>query len=86
VEIVDIITLLRNRAVQAGFMADDHARLVRGLYKAGHLVPISDKVKGQRKKLGLDEVPKTVLSDEEGLKQVQHIIDHTGLIRLVKGG
>lgn len=86
VEIVDIITLLRNRAVQAGFMAKDHARLVRGLYKSGHLVPISDKVKKQRKKLGLPELPPTVLSDEEALKQVQQIIDHTGLVRMIKEG
>jgi heterodisulfide reductase subunit C len=85
VEIVDIITHLRNRAVQAGFIADDHARLVRGLYKGGHLVPISDKVKKQRKKLGLDEVPNTVLKDKEGLKQVQFIIDTTGLVRMIKG-
>jgi len=82
---VEIITLLRNRAVQAGFISEDHARLVRGLYKAGHLVPISDKVRKQRKELGLKEVPDTVLSDEEGLKQVQFIIDKTGLLRMVKG-
>ena len=85
VEIVEIITLLRNLAVQAGFISEDHARLIRGLYKAGHLVPISDKIKEQRKKLGLDEVPHTVLADEEGLEQVQSIIDHTGLLRLAKG-
>ncbi len=86
VEIVDIITLLRNRAVQAGFMAKDHSRLVRGLYKSGHLVPISDKVKKQRAKLGLPELPPTVLSDDEALKQVQQIIDHTGLVRMIKEG
>ncbi len=86
VEIVEIITLLRNRAVQAGFISADHARLVKGLYTNGHLVPISHKVKMQRRKLGLRDIPDTVMSDEEGLKQVQSIIDDTGLLRMVKGG
>jgi heterodisulfide reductase subunit C len=85
VEIVDIIILLRNRAVQSGFIAKDHVKLVQGLYKGGHLVPISQKVKKQRKKLGLDEIPMTVLHDDEGLKQVQHIIDSTGLMAMVEG-
>jgi heterodisulfide reductase subunit C len=85
VEIVGIITLLRNRAVQGGFISDDHARLVRGLYKGGHLVPITDKVKKERKALGLEEVPNTVLKDKEALKQVQSIIDGTGLERMVRG-
>jgi heterodisulfide reductase subunit C len=86
VEIVEIITLLRNKAVQAGFISNDHARLVKGLYTNGHLVPISHKVKMQRRKLGLRDIPDTVMSDEEGLKQVQSIIDDTGLLRMVKGG
>ncbi len=85
VKIVEIILLLRNKAAEKGFISEDHARLIRQLHKAGHLVPITDKVRKQRAALGLPEVPHTVLGDEEGLKQVQYIIDKTGLLRLVRG-
>ena len=85
VKIVEIILLLRNRAVEEGFLSKDHARLIRQLNKAGHLVPITDAVKKRRKALGLPEVPPTVLVDEEALKQVQYIMEKTGLVRLVEG-
>ena len=83
VEIVDIITALRNMAVRAGFMSDDHKNLVLNLYKTGHLVPITDNMKGLRADLGLDDVPNTVLKDEDGLKQVQFIMEQTRLMRII---
>ena len=84
VEIVDVITILRNMAVRAGFMADDHKRLVKNLYEIGHLLPITDKIKNMRKGLGLDPVPNTVIKDNEGLKQVQFIMEQTRLLMLIK--
>jgi heterodisulfide reductase subunit C len=85
VQIVDIITLLRNKAVQAGHMADEHKKLVKFLYKSGHLVPATDEVKRLRNDVGLEEVPNTVMRDDEGLKQVRSIIESTGLADLLKG-
>jgi heterodisulfide reductase subunit C len=85
VKIVEIILHLRNRAVAAGYLSEDHARLIQQLHKAGHLVPITDQVKERRRALGLSELPPTVLADEEGLGHVQYIIDKTGLLGLVKG-
>ena len=84
VEIVDIITALRNMAVRAGFMSDDHKKLVKNLYEQGHLVPFTDKIKNLRKELGLKSVPNTVLKDEEGLKQVKLIMEQTRLLMIVK--
>ena len=84
VEIVDIITSLRNMAVRAGFMSDNHKVLVKILYDTGHLIPTSDKIMALRKDLGLDEVPNTVLRDEESLKQVQYIMEQTRLLMIIK--
>ena len=83
-KIVDIITALRNMAVRAGFMSNDHKDLVLNLYRTGHLVPISEKMKGLRVDLDLDEVPNTVLRDEVGLKQVKFIMEQTRLMRIIK--
>ncbi len=85
VEIVDIITSLRNMAVRAGFMSENHKDLVKTLYETGHLIPTSDKIMALRKGLGLDEVPNTVLKDEEALKQVQYIMEQTRLLMIIKG-
>jgi len=84
VEIVGIITLLRNMAVQSGFIAKEHKSLIQSLYKTGHILPISDKIQALRSGLGLERVPETVLKDEEGLKQVQFIIEQTKLYRIIR--
>lgn len=84
VEIVDVITHLRNMAVKSGHMAKEHKSLVKSLYKTGHFVPITDAIKAMRKDLGLPEVPETALVDPQALKQVQQIMDKTGLTRLIR--
>lgn len=85
VEIVDVITVLRNMAVNQGFIAKEHKGLVRSLHATGHIIPVSDKVKQLRKAVGLKELPDTVLVDDAALKQVQYIMEQTGLYRLMKG-
>ncbi len=84
VEIVDIITALRNMAVRAGFISGDHRSLVKNLYEMGHLVPLGKKIRALRTNLGLEEVPNTVLSDKESLEQVQYIMEQTRLLMLIK--
>lgn len=71
-------------AVRAGFMSDNHKALVKTLYETGHLIPTSDKIMVLRKDLGLDEVPSTVLKDEEALKQVRYIMEQTRLLMIIK--
>ncbi len=85
VEIVDVITVLRNMAVNQGFIAKEHKGLVKSLHTTGHIIPVSEKIKQLRKAVGLKELPDTVLVDEAALKQVQYIMEQTGLYRLMKG-
>lgn len=84
VEIVDIITALRNMAVRAGFMSEDHKDLVLNLYKMGHLVPLTEKIKTLRRDLHLSDEAKTIIKDKEGLAQVQFIMEQTRLMRIIK--
>jgi heterodisulfide reductase subunit C len=84
VEIVDVITALRNMAVRAGFMSDDHKNLVLNLYKTGHLVDLTDNIKELRGSMNLNEVPNTVLREEEYLEQIQFIMEQTRLMRIIK--
>ena len=83
VKITDLMTVLKNMAVRAGFMSDDHKELVLNMYKTGHLVPITEKVKKLRTNVDLAAVPHTVLEDEEGLRQVQFIMEQTRLMRII---
>ena len=86
VEIVGIITALRNLAVRAGYMAKEHQKLVRTIYDTGHMIPVSDRVVALRRELGLPDRPPTVLVDREALAQVRFILDQTGLLKLIEGG
>ena len=85
VEIVSIITALRNMAVRAGYMSESHQKLVRTIYETGHMIPVSEKITALRKQLGLPEKPPTVLVDEEARRQVKFILDQTGLMMIIKG-
>lgn len=85
VEIVDIIMILRNMAVKEGNMAPMHKKIAQFVAKSGHLVNLRDEDKALRKKLGLEEVPPTVLKDKEGLEQVKKICTVTGFDKLVGG-
>jgi len=86
VEIVDIIMALRNMAVREGKMAPQHRKIAQLVSKTGHLVNLRDEDKALRKKLGLEEVPPTVLQQPEGLEQVKKICSKTGFDKLVAEG
>lgn len=85
VEIVDIIMALRNMAVREGFMAPQHRKIAQLVSKSGHLVNLRDEDKALRKKLGLEDVPPTVLQAPDGLEQVKKICEITGFNKLVAG-
>lgn len=83
VEIVEIVTALRNIAVQEGKMNGGHKKVAENLIKYGHTVDCNDKVKAQRKALGLPEVPPTVLANEKAMADFQKILDLTNFKKLV---
>jgi heterodisulfide reductase subunit C len=85
VEIPDIIFILRNMAVQAGYMAEAHKKVAGFLIKTGHMVPLSDEYKEKRKKFGLPDVPPTVLENKEAAEKFQKLVKKTGFDKLVAG-
>jgi heterodisulfide reductase subunit C len=85
VEIPDIIFILRNMAVQAGYMAEAHKKVAGFLIKTGHMVPLSDEYKEKRKKFGLPEIPPTVMENKEAAEKFQKLVKKTGFDKLVAG-
>lgn len=83
VQIVGIIKMARNVAAQAGYMADAHKATGSFVIKSGHGVPINDKTKALRKKIGLVEVPPTTHAFPEALKEVQDICVACGFDKLI---
>lgn len=73
VEIVEVIKLARNEAAHAGYMADAHKATGKFVIQSGHGVPINDKIKALRVKIGLPEVPPTTHKYPEALKEIQDI-------------
>jgi len=86
VEIVDVIMALRNMAVREGNMAPQHKKIAELISKTGHMVNLRDEDKALRAKLGLEQVPATVLSTPEALAQVKKICEVTGFYKLIEGG
>ena len=85
VDIVDIIILMRNMAVQKGYMAEDHKKVGRSLLKIGHTVPASDKLKQLRVSMGLSADPPTTIADPQALADFKKIMAKTGFEKLIGG-
>jgi len=83
VEIVEIVTALRNIAVEKGKIADGHRAVANNLINYGHTVNINDKVKVQRKELGLSEAPPTVIANKNAMADFTKILKLTGFDKLV---
>ena len=81
-----MIMALRNMAVREGNMAPQHKKVAELISKTGHMVNLRDEDKVLRKKLGLSEVPPTVLMTPEALEQVKKICEITGFYKLIEGG
>ena len=73
VKIVDVVKQARRIASHAGYMAKAHKMTGVFVLNTGHAVPINDKVKEIRVKIGLPELPPTTHSFPEALKEVQEI-------------
>ncbi len=85
VQIVDIITVLRNMAIKEGVMSDEHRKVGQYLLANGATVPLNEKFEDLRQKLGLSRRPVTTLGDKKALEDFQKILKATGFDKLVGG-
>ena len=85
IKVTDAIIIMRNMAVDQGFMLPPHRKASQKLLSTGHAVPIDDTNREIRKELGLDELPPTTHSDEKALNDVQEILKRTGFQKLIEG-
>jgi heterodisulfide reductase subunit C len=82
VEIVDIIILMRNMAVQKGFMADAHKKIGASLMKYGATVPFGEDMKQLRAKMGLPANPPTTAGNPKAQEDFVKIMKKTGFDKL----
>jgi heterodisulfide reductase subunit C len=86
VEVTDIVMVMRNMAVEAGYMKEQHIRIGGLLAKTGHLLPLKEPMMKARKNLGLAETPPTILSNKKNQEVVLKIMKEAGFVDLVKKG
>ncbi len=84
IDTTDIVRIVRNLAVKNGHIKDAHRRVCEILFKYGHAVPVNEETRRVRKGLGLAEIPPTVQSDPEKLKEVLKIFEETGFKKMVE--
>ena len=85
IKVTDAILIMRNMAVDHGFMLPQHKKASHKLLSTGHAVPIDDTNREIRKSLGLEEVPPTTHSNKKALEQVQELMKQTGFKDLIEG-
>jgi len=83
VQVVDVITALRNMAVANGDMHENHKKVAESLIKSGHTVESNEKIRGLRKELGLPENPHTVLDDSAAKADFDKVLDLTEFNKVV---
>ena len=84
IKVTDAIIIMRNMAVEEGFMLPDHRKASMKLLETGHAVPINDANREKRVSLGLDEVPPTVHSHKDALDELKTIMERTGFKNLIE--
>jgi len=83
VDPTDVIIALRNMAVEAGHMLDQH-KTVAGLFvKYGHAVPTNEANQKLRASLGLSETPPTTHMFKDALHEIQEIVKKTKFDKLI---
>jgi heterodisulfide reductase subunit C len=83
VEVVDVITALRNMMVADGELYENHRKVAQSLIKNGHTVENNDKIKALRKNLGLPENPETVMDNANAKKDFDKVLKLTEFTELV---
>lgn len=85
IKVTDAIVIMRNMAVEEGFMLPQHKGTSKKLLETGHAVPLDKERWGDlREKVGLERIPPTVHSDKKALADVQEIMKRTGFKKLVE--
>lgn len=84
VQVVDVITALRNMAVADGNLYENHKKVAQSLIKTGHTIENNDKIKSLRKDLGLSENPETVLDNAAAKADFDKMIRITKFTKLVE--
>ncbi|TFF67547.1 CoB--CoM heterodisulfide reductase subunit C [Candidatus Thorarchaeota archaeon] len=84
IRVTDAIIIMRNMAVQEGFMLPQHRKVSKKLLQTGHAVPLDDANQEMRKELGIPEIPPTVHAHEEALHDVKEIMKKTGFANLIE--
>ncbi len=84
IKVTDAIIIMRNMAVDEGYMLPQHRKTSQKLLETGHAVPIDQANRDMRKELGLQEIPPTVHSHEKALNDVKEIMNRTGFKKLIE--
>jgi heterodisulfide reductase subunit C len=77
VQIVEVVTALRNMAVAGGKVHEGHKKVGMNLIKTGHTVDNNDKIKALRTELGLPENPPTVMDNDKAKADFKKILNIT---------
>jgi len=83
VQVVDVITALRNIMVADGNLYENHKKAAQSLIKNGHMVENTDEIKVLRKNLGLPKNPETVMDNAAAKADFDKILDLTKFTKLV---
>jgi heterodisulfide reductase subunit C len=84
VDVPQIVMIIRNMAVEAGFAAKTHRQAVKKFLQTGHLVPISEDMPAKREKMGLSPIPLTIQRDETVLEQYKCFLNTLNLVKLAE--
>ena len=85
IKVTDAIIIMRNMAVDEGYMLPQHKKAAQKLLETGHAVPLDDPNRDMRKELGIPEIPPTTHSSEKALDDVKAIMKATGFKKLIEG-
>jgi heterodisulfide reductase subunit C len=86
VEITDLIFIMRNIAVKAGFMSDEHKKVAENMLALGSTIPFSDKMKAARVSIGLPAEPATTVADKKAMADFRKVMEECGFDKLMLGG
>jgi heterodisulfide reductase subunit C len=84
IKVTDAIIIMRNMAVEEGYMLPEHRKSSKKLLETGHAVPLNPANQEIRRDLGLQEIPPTVHSSDKALSDVQKIMERTGFKKLIE--
>ncbi len=84
IKVTDAIVIMRNMAVEEGFMLPQHRKVSKKLLQTGHAVPLDEANQEMRKELEIPEIPPTVHAHEDALEDVKEIMRRTGFDKLIQ--